>query len=57
MRASYKKLKSDFEAYVKRMNSKNVELTIAEVERESKKMDESDVRDVVVKAIKEKSLN
>jgi hypothetical protein len=57
MRASYKKLKSDFEAYVKRMNSKNVELTIAEVERESKKMEESDVRDVVVKAIKEKSLN
>lgn len=57
IRALYKSLKNDFEGYVRRNNSKKVDLTIDEVDKEKKQLDESDIRDVVVKAIKEKSIN
>tara|TARA_B100000424_G_C22931918_1_gene495744 strand:- start:850 stop:1743 length:894 start_codon:yes stop_codon:yes gene_type:complete len=57
IRALYKSLKNDFEGYVRRNNSKKVDLTIDEVDKEKKQLDESDIRDVVVKAIKEKSVN
>ena len=42
---------------MRRNNSKKVDLTIDEVDKEKKQLDESDIRDVVVKAIKEKSVN
>lgn len=57
MKGLYRQLKNDFDSYVKNANSKKVELTIEDIEREKKKMNESEVRDVVVKAIKEKSVN
>ena len=57
LRSSYKKLKNDFELFVSNANSKRVELQIEDIEKGNKSMGESDVRDVVVKAIKEKSVN
>jgi len=57
LRSSYKKLKNDFETFVSNSNSKRVELQIEDINKGNKSMGESDVRDVVVKAIKEKSVN
>jgi len=57
LRANYKKLKEEFESYLLKLNNKHVKLNINEIEAEKKKMDESEVRDVVVKAIKNKSVN
>ena len=57
LRASYKKLKEDVEKYLLKSDKKQVQLKINEIEGEKKKMEESEVRDVVVKAIKNKSVN
>ena len=57
MRANYKKLVGVFENHIKKMKSSQVQLNIDEISREKKSMEESEVRDVVVKAIKNKSVN
>ena len=57
MRANYKKLVGVFENHIKQMKSSQVQLNIDEISREKKSMEESEVRDVVVKAIKNKSGN
>ena len=57
LRANYKKLKSDFETHINKIKTSQVQLNIDEISREKKSMEESEVRDVVVKAIKNKSVN
>lgn len=57
LRANYKKLKSDFETHIKKIKTSQVQLNIDEISIEKKSMEESEVRDVVVKAIKNKSVN
>lgn len=57
LRSLYKKLEEKFENYVSKSNNTQVKLNINELEGEKKMMEESEVRDVVVNAIKNKSVN
>lgn len=57
LRSSYKKLKQDLERVTKKSRKKQVELTIEDISKEKKGLEESDVKAAVVKAIKEKSEN
>lgn len=57
LKANYKKLREDVEKYLLKSDNKQVQLNINEIVGEKKKMEESEVRDVVVKAIKNKSVN